>query len=121
MLRRVGLAAAMAVLWATLDLHSASAATADFDLDGGVPRTAQALRAAIAKRELDGHVWLGKLGAVGGGRDTLIYVPRGLKAKERIDLVVYMEGHGSFSDEAMDHRHAASIARMRGNFIYVAP
>src|SRR5262245_15444303 len=121
MLRPFGLAAALVLLWATLDLHSANAATATLDLDGGVPRTARALRAAIGKHELDGRVWLGKLSGVGGGRDTLIYVPRELRTSERIELVVYMEGHGSFADDAMDHRHAASIARLRGNFIYVAP
>jgi hypothetical protein len=91
------------------------------DVDGGVKRTARALRAAAAKHGLDGQIWLGKLRAVGGGRDTLVYVPRTIDHARVIDVVVYMEGVGSFADGAMDHRHAASIARLRGNFVYVAP
>jgi hypothetical protein len=91
------------------------------DVDGGVKRTARAVRAATAKHGLDGQVWLGKLRGVGGGRDTLVYVPRMIDRERVIDVVVYMEGIGSFADDAMDHRHAASIARLRGNFVYVAP
>jgi hypothetical protein len=91
------------------------------DVDGGVKRTARALRAAAAKHGLDGHVWLGKLRGVGGGRDTLVYVPQAIDPERVIDVVVYMEGIGSFADAAMDHRHAASIARLRGNFVYVSP
>ncbi|HEY5927870.1 MAG TPA: hypothetical protein VIV11_39560 [Kofleriaceae bacterium] len=122
MLRLISLAAALVLSWAALDLrtlHAASART--IDLDGGVSRTARAVRAAIAKHELEGHVWLGKLAGVGGGRDTLIYVPRDVQPAQTIELVVNMEGHGSFTDAAMDHRHAASIARLRGNYVYVAP
>ncbi len=96
-------------------------AMASIDVAGGVPRTAHAVRAAVKKRHLDGSVWLGKLRGVGGGRDTLVYVPRTLDTERTIDLVVYMEGIGSFADAAMDTRHAASIARLRGNFVYVAP
>ena len=66
-------------------------------------------------------MWLGKLRGVGGGRDTLIYVPGTLDATRTIDVVVYFEGIGSFADDAMDHRHASSIARLRGNTIHVAP
>jgi hypothetical protein len=122
MLRLVAMAAALVLSWATLELRPVSAATtAKVNVEGGVPRTAKALRAAAGKHELDGHVWLGKLRSVGGGRDTLIYVPRDLRTTQPIELVVYMEGHGSFADDAMDHRHAASIARLRGNRVYVAP
>ena len=121
MLRLVALAAAMVLGWTTLELRSVHAASAVVDVDDGVPRTARAVRTAIAKRGLDGNVWLGKLRAVGGGRDTLIYVPRDLDPARSIELVVYMEGHGSFSDEAMGRRHVASIARLRGNRIFVAP
>jgi hypothetical protein len=114
-LRLVTLAAAMVVSSASL------AVRADVDVDGGVPRTAQAVRVAVQKHKLDGTVWLGKLRGVGGGRDTLLYIPRDLDASRTIELVVYMEGTRSFADDAMDHRHAASIARLRGNFVYVAP
>ena len=118
MLRLFAMAAALVLAWTTLDLRPVHAAVA---VDGGVPRTARAVRAAIAKRGLDGHVWLGKLRGVGGRRDTLIYVPRDLDTSRTIEIVVYMEGHGSFADDAMDHRHAASIARVSGNRVYVAP
>jgi hypothetical protein len=111
-------AAAIVVLSATLALR-ADAAT--IDVRGGVSRTARAVRTAVAERELDGHVWLGKLRGVGGKRDTLMYVPRTIDPNRTIELVVYMEGIGSFDDAAMDHRHVASIARLRGNFVYVAP
>lgn len=122
MLRLLALAAAMVLGGTSLALRPAHAApTPTLDLDGGVPRTARALRGAVERRGLDGHLWLGKLRAVGGGRDTLIYVPRGLDPERTIELVVYMEGHGSFADAAMDHRHAASIARLHGNTVYVAP
>lgn len=122
MLRLAAMAAALVLSWTTLELRPVSAATSPtLDVDRGVPRTAKALRAAVANHGLDGHVWLGKLGSVGGGRDTLIYVPRELRTTRAIELVVYMEGHGSFSDAAMDHRHAAAIARLSGNRVYVAP
>lgn len=118
MLRLFAMAAALVLAWTTLELRPVHAAVA---VDGGVPRTARAVRAAIDKRGLDGHAWLGKLRGVGGGRDTLIYVPRDLDTSRTIEIVVYMEGHGSFADDAMDHRHAASIARLSGNRVYVAP
>jgi hypothetical protein len=123
MLRLVPLAAAMVLSWTALELRPlyAEPVPATLDLDEGEPRTARALRAAIARHRLDGRVWLGKLRGVGGGRDTLVYVPRTLAPSRTIDVVVYMEGYGSFGDAAMDHRHAASIARLRGNTIYVAP
>lgn len=95
--------------------------SSSIDVDGGVERTGRALRAAAVKHGLDGHVWLGKLRGVGGGRDTLVYVPRTLDHTRTIEVVIYMEGIGSFADDAMDHRHAASIARLHGNFVYVAP
>lgn len=96
------------------------------DTQGGVARTARAVEAALVKHGLmeRGKAWLGKLPAVGGGRDTLVFVPDGFDAGQTIDLVVYMEGHGSFGDAAMDHRHASSIARLvarGGNVVYVAP
>jgi hypothetical protein len=119
MLRLVTLAAAMVLCGATLELRPVSAST--IDVDGGVARTARAVRTAVAKRGVDGHVWLGKLRGVGGGRDTLMYVPRTIDADRTIDIVVYMEGIGSFDQAAMDHRHVSSIARLRGNFVYVAP
>lgn len=119
MLRLVALAAAMVFAGATLELRPVHAST--IDVDGGVPRTARAVRAAVAKHGLDGNVWLGKLRGVGGGRDTLFYVPRTIDTDRTIDVVVYMEGVGSFADDAMDHRHASSIARLQGNFVYVAP
>ncbi len=118
---RLVLAAAMVLGWASLELRSVHAAPATLDLDGGVTRTATAVRKATAKHRLDGQLWLGKLRAVGGGRDTLIHVPEKLDLARPIDLVVYMEGHGSFQDDAMDHRHAATIARLGPNSIYVAP
>lgn len=124
MLRLVALAAAMVLSWATLELRPVDAATAAMpaiDVDGGVPRTARAVRAAIVKHRLDGQVWLGKLRSVGGRRDTLVYVPRGLDPARTIELIVYMEGHGSFADDAMGRRHVASIARLGGNNIFVAP
>src|SRR5688572_15354065 len=114
---RLAFLAAAAVLCGSV--RPAVAAT--FDVDGGVARTARAVRRAVAKHELDGHVWLGKLRGVGGGRDTLFYVPASIDAEKPIDVVVYMEGIGSFADAAMGHRHVASIARLRGNTIYVAP
>lgn len=100
---------------------STSAPASAFDLGGGVPRTAQALRAALDRRGLGGHAWLGKLRSVGGGRDTLVYLPPALDPARTIHVVIYMEGHGSFADDAMDHRHAAAIARLTGNTVYVAP
>lgn len=112
------LAAAMVVVSATLALRPVHAAV---DVDGGVGRTARAVRAAVKKHGLDGEVWLGKLRGVGGRRDTLLYLPRELDPARTIDVIVYMEGIQSFADDAMDHRHVASIARLRGNFVYVAP
>jgi hypothetical protein len=96
------------------------------DVKHGVARTARAVEAALVKHGLmeRGRAWLGRLSAVGGGRDTLVFVPDGLDARRPIELVVYMEGHGSFADAAMDHRHAGSIARLLGrggNVVYVAP
>ena len=95
------------------------------DTSTGETRTARALTAALRRRDLDGRVWLGKLGSVGGGRrDTLVYVPRALDPARTIELVVYLEGHGSFADDAMDHRHARAIAHLEasgGNVVYVAP
>jgi hypothetical protein len=114
-LRLLSLAAAMVLTLEVRPVHAA------IDVDGGVGRTARAVRAAVTKHGLDGDVWLGKLRGVGGRRDTLIYIPRELDRTHTIDLVIYMEGKSSFADDAMDHRHAASIARLRGNFVYVAP
>lgn len=126
MRRHVLAATALVLCGAALELRVADAAPATtqraaIDVDGGVARTAKAVRAAVAKRDLDGHVWLGKLRGVGGGRDTLVYVPRTLDATRTIDVVLYFEGIGSFADAAMDHRHVASIARLPGNTVYVAP
>lgn len=114
MVRFVALAAAMV-------MATSVAQAASIDVDGGVRRTARAVRTAATSERLDGHVWLGKLRGVGGGRDTLVYTPATLDVSRTIDVVVYMEGIGSFDDEAMKTRHLASIARMRGNFVYVAP
>ena len=50
-------------------------------------------------------------------------MPDRLDGTRTVELVVYMEGHGSFADDAMDHRHASSIARLvarGGNVAYVA-
>ena len=91
------------------------------DVGGGVARTARAVRAAVTKHAIVGHVWLGKLRGVGGKRDTLIYVPDPIEPARTIDVVVYMEGVGSFSDKAMDSRHVAAMARLHGNTVYVAP
>ncbi len=96
------------------------------DTAGGVARTARAVEAALVKHGLmeHGKAWLGPLSGVGGGRDTLLFVPDGTDLTRPVELVVYMEGHGSFADAAMDHRHASSIARLlrRGdNVVYVAP
>jgi hypothetical protein len=118
LLRLVTLAAALVLSSATLELRPVHASV---DVDGGAKPTARAVRAAVNKHQLDGDVWLGKLRGVGGRRDTLLFVPRELDAARTIELVVYMEGNESFSDAAIDHRHAASIARLRGNFAYVAP
>jgi hypothetical protein len=115
MLRLVALAAAMVVSATT------ASAASSLDVDGGVARTARAVRAAVKKHAIEGHVWLGKLRGVGGKRDTLFYVPSTIDATKTIDVVVYMEGVGSFADEAMDTRHVASMARLHGNSVYVAP
>jgi hypothetical protein len=114
-MRRIALLAAT-ILCAT----SASAAT-NVDLDGGARRTAKAVRAALGEYELDGDVWLGKLRGVGGGRDTLVYVPSTIDVTRTIDVVVYMEGIGSFDDGAMKTRHVAQMARLGGNSVYIAP
>lgn len=106
------------LLVALLLTHSAAAS---IDVGGGVPRTGRAVRAAVKKHRLHGHVWLGKLRGVGGGRDTLVYVPQAIDTERTIELVIYMEGIGSFADSSMDTRHVASIKRLRGNFVYVAP
>lgn len=119
MLRLVTLAAAMVLCGATLELRPVHAAS--IDVDRGVARTARAVRAAVKKHTLDGNVWLGKLRGVGGRRDTLVYVPSTIDTTRTIDVVVYMEGIGSFSDSAMESRHVASMARLRGNFVFVAP
>ena len=115
MLRLVALAAAMVV--------SASTARAapTIDVAGGVARTARAVRVAVEKHAIDGHVWLGKLRGVGGHRDTLLYVPGRIDATRTIDVVVYMEGVGSFADAAIDSRHVAAMARLHDNTVYVAP
>lgn len=96
------------------------------DTAGGVARTARSVEAALVKHGLmeRGKAWLGQLSGVGGGRDTLLFVPDGTDLARPVELVVYMEGHGSFADAAMEHRHASSIARLlrRGdNVVYVAP
>ncbi len=109
----------LALLFALVFSTTASAAT--FDLDGGARRTAKAVRAAVSEYDLDGTVWLGKLRGVGGGRDTLVYVPRAIDVTRTIDVVVYMEGIGSFDDGAMKTRHVAQMARLGGNTVYVAP
>ena len=114
MLRLVALAAAMVV-------SATTARAASIDVGGGVAGTARAVRAAVKKHAIDGHVWLGKLHGVGGKRDTLVYVPSTIDATRTIDVVVYMEGIDSFSDAAMDTRHVASMARLHGNTVYVAP
>jgi hypothetical protein len=115
MLRLVALAAAMVVTTTT------ARAASSVDVDGGVARTARAVRAAVKTHAIDGHVWLGKLRGVGGKRDTLVYMPRTLDPTRMIDVVVYMEGIGSFSDAAMGSRHVAAMTRLRGNTVYVAP
>ncbi|MFN0246804.1 MAG: hypothetical protein ACKV2T_07830 [Kofleriaceae bacterium] len=114
-MRRFALLVAM-VLGTTV-----SASGAHLDLDGGARRTAKAVRSATTSYSLDGEVWLGKLRGVGGGRDTLVYVPNKLDATRAIDVVVYMEGIGSFENGAMKTRHVASMARLEGNAVYVAP
>jgi hypothetical protein len=150
MLRIAAAVAAMALGWATLELRSlidVNTSAADpgpvrravahlpmsrvvevprIETRDGVPRTARALEAAIATHGLaeEGRAWLGKLDGVGGGRDTIVFVPDRIDAARTVELVVYMEGFGSFADDAMDHRHASSIARLvarGGNVAYVAP
>ncbi|GEM_PF-5002951 len=111
----------MLALVASVVVMTSTARAASIDVDGGAKRTARAVRSAVATHELDGTVWLGKLRGVGGGRDTLVYTPRTIDVARAIDVVVYMEGIGSFDDGAMKTRHVASFARMRGNFVYVAP
>lgn len=110
----------LVVLLVVLAMSSMSSARAEVH-DGGVARTARAVRAAVKAHRLDGHVWLGKLRGVGGGRDTLLHVPQGLDATRAIELVIYMEGIDSFSDKSIRRRHIASIARLGANVIYVAP
>lgn len=105
---------------------AAACPAAGVDLEGGAPRTARALAAGLARHGLDGRgrTWLGPLAAVGGGRDTLVHVPATLDPARRVELVVYLEGHGSFDDVAMERRHAAAIARLVervDNVAYVAP
>lgn len=98
-----------------------------FEAATGESRTAAALLRAFETRELGdrGRLWLGKLASVGGGaRDTLVWASDALDAARPIDVVVYFEGHGSFADDAMDHRHAAAIERLAasgGNVAYAAP
>jgi hypothetical protein len=53
-----------------------------------------------------------------------VFVPDGVDVAAPIELVVYMEGYGSFADDAMEHRHASSIDRLVDrveNVVYVAP
>jgi hypothetical protein len=123
MLRLVTLAAATVIAMASLELRPvhASSHTASLDLEGGVPATARAVRSAVKKHGVQGNVWLGKLRGVGGRRDTLVYVPSTLDTSRTIDVVVYMEGIDSFADKAIDKRHVASMARLAGNSVYVAP
>ena len=89
--------------------------------------TARALESALAERGLDelGFAWIGKLDSVGNGtRDTILYVPHDLVLERPVELVVYMEGHRSFSDRAIRDRHVAGIARLIAddrNFVYVSP
>lgn len=116
-MRMLALLASVVVMASTAQAST----NVSIDVGGGAKRTARAVRSAVTERGLDGTVWLGKLRGVGGGRDTLVYVPNVIDTTRTIDVVIYMEGIGSFDDEAMKTRHVASFARMRGNFVYVAP
>ncbi len=111
------LVTSLVILATTAELRAAS-----IDVAGGDIRTARTVRAALKKlKKLDGHVWLGKLRGVGGGRDTLVYVPAAIDVARTLDVVIYMDGVGSFDEAAIKSRHIASFARMHGNFVYVAP
>jgi hypothetical protein len=111
------LVTSLVILATTAELQAGT-----IDVGGGDVRTARAVRAGLRQwKKLDGHVWLGKLRGVGGGRDTLVYVPEAIDVTRTIDVVIYMDGVGSFDDAAIKSRHIASFARMHGNFVYVAP
>lgn len=99
---------------ATCDVPRLDATTAE-------ARTAAALGAALDARAIGGRAWLGKLPSVGGGRRDTIVWAGAIDPARPVDVVVYLEGHGSFADAAMDHRHAAAIATLGGNAAYVAP
>jgi hypothetical protein len=89
--------------------------------------TADALAAGLDVRGIAdrGATWVGKLASVGfGRRDTIIHVPAGLDRAQPIELVVFMDGFGSFDERTMESRHAAAIGALaeRGaNAVYVAP
>lgn len=111
------LVTALVVLTTTAELRAGS-----IDVVGGDVRTARVVRSALKTvKPLAGHVWLGKLRGVGGGRDTLVYVPEAIDVARTIDVVIYMDGVGSFDEAAMKSRHIASMARLHGNFVYIAP
>ena len=92
----------LALLASVVVMASTAQASTNVSIDvgGGAKRTARAVRSAVTERGLDGTVWLGKLRGVGGGRDTLVYVPNVIDTTRTIDVVIYMEGIGSFDDEA---------------------
>jgi hypothetical protein len=95
--------------------------------DGAEPRTARALANALAERGVAdrGTTWIGKLASVGGGeRDTIVSVPAALDRTRPVDVIVFMDGVGSFAKRTMDRRHSAAIAAIAGagaNAVYVAP
>jgi hypothetical protein len=89
--------------------------------------TADALSAALDVHGIAdrGATWVGKLASVGlGRRDTIIHVPATLDRTQPIELVVFMDGFGSFAELTMETRHAAAIAALDAagaNAVYVAP
>lgn len=100
------------------------------DVDGacGVNRCRRWCQADRARRALGrGHARarrhrVARQAARRGRRSRhAVYTPRTIDVARAIDVVVFMEGIGSFDDGAMKTRHVASFARMRGNFVYVAP
>jgi hypothetical protein len=110
--------------WCALGGSTARAGLITHEAEAG---TQAALEAALEARGVadEADVWLGKLDSVAGGaRDVLIAMPRALDRARPIEVIVYLEGFGSFSARAIDERHAAAVARLIGdrrNAVYVAP
>ena len=122
-----GLVGALVAAPAAAEPAAPACAARGVVVDGAEPRTAKALDAALAARGVHdrGTTWIGKLASVGGGaRDTIVFVPAALDRTRPVDVVVFMDGVGSFAKRTMDRRHSAAIAAIvesSANAVYVAP